>query len=77
MREVGLEEVEEYIMSRQNTVAQYIVTRTILYICEEAERHPGTWVSMWLWDQEVLKLTGAWAAEAREMGESEVEAESL
>ena len=36
--EVGLEEVETYIMWRQNLVAQYISTRTILDLCEDAEQ---------------------------------------
>ena len=45
MQEAGLEEVEEYITRRQNTIAQYIVTRPILDLCEESVRRPGTWVS--------------------------------
>ena len=36
--EVGLEEVETYIMWRQSLVAQYISMRTILDLCEDAEQ---------------------------------------
>ena len=34
MREVGLEEVWEYITQSQNTDVQYILTRTIMELCE-------------------------------------------
>ena len=44
MWEVGLEEVEEYIMQRQNTVIQYTVTQPVLDLCEEEVQQTGMWV---------------------------------
>ena len=43
--EAGMEKVEEYILRRHNTVAQYIATWLILDLCEEAVRRLGTRVS--------------------------------
>ena len=63
MREAGLEEVETYITQRQNTAAQYIATRPILDLCEEAERRPGAGVSKRWWEQVGINLAGARAAE--------------
>ena len=34
MWEVGLEEVEPFVMRRQNNDAQYIVTQPIMELCE-------------------------------------------
>ena len=42
MEEAGLKEVETYVSCRQNTVAQFIVTRTIMDLCLAAERRPGS-----------------------------------
>ena len=33
MKAVGLEEVEMYVLHRQNTITQYIATRPILELC--------------------------------------------
>ena len=38
---VGIDELNEYILRRQNTVAQYIIAFPILEICLEAERRTG------------------------------------
>ena len=57
--ESGLEEVEEYVLRRYNTVAQYIAMRSILDLCEEAVRKLGTQVSKRFWNQEGLDLDGA------------------
>ena len=54
MRESGLKEVETYIYSLQNTVANFIATSTIVDLCLEAERRPGPRAYMWWWDQECL-----------------------
>ena len=43
--EAGLEVLDNYVARRQNTVAQYIVTPTIMYLYMEAERFPGARVS--------------------------------
>ena len=37
----GLNDIWVYIVLEQNMVAQYIVTRTIMDLCLEAERNPG------------------------------------
>ena len=39
------------IANRQNTVAQYIVTRTLLDLCEWARAREGAKVPMRWWDQ--------------------------
>ena len=47
LRGALLEEVEESITQRQYTVAQYITTRPILDIYQEAVRQPGMQVVNW------------------------------
>ena len=44
--EVGFELMEIYIRRRQNTVAQYIATKSILDLFEAAERNHGAMVGM-------------------------------
>ena len=44
-REAGMVRIRTYITRRQNTVAQYIATRTILDLCEQATQQPGARVS--------------------------------
>ena len=41
IKEAGLEEVEAYFLRRQNVVAQYIVKRLNLYVCQEAVQRLG------------------------------------
>ena len=48
MLAAGLEEVETYVLRRQNIIAQYIVTCSVLELCLEVERSPGAWV-MRIW----------------------------
>ena len=60
--EVGLEEVEAYVLSRHNMAAQYITTQTILGLCEESVQRTVMWVSKRWWEQEGLDLEGARAA---------------
>ena len=79
MQETGFEEVEAYVLMRQNTAAECIAMRTILGLCEEMVRMPGTWVAKRWWGQEGLYLVGARAATAapEEEGRSEeIEGES-
>ena len=52
MQDLGSEEVEAYVLKRQNTAAQYIVTQPIIDLCEEAVQWPGTRVSKRWWEQE-------------------------
>ena len=47
MAGAGLQEVETYVSRRQNTEAQYIVTRPIMDLCLVAKRRPGPRVAMW------------------------------
>ena len=49
----------EYVLNRNNTVAQYIATRTILDLCKETVGRSGEWVARILWEQEGLDLAGA------------------
>ena len=55
----GMEEVEEYIMQRQNTVIQYNSTQPLLDQCEEEVQQTGMWVYEWWWYQEGLVLEKA------------------
>ena len=50
MEETGFEEMGAYVLRRQNTVAQYIATRPILYLREETVRRSGVWVSRIWWE---------------------------
>ena len=56
MTEVGLREVETYVLRRQNTAAHYIETRPILDICLAVEQQPGAHVTRQWWDQAGLDL---------------------
>ena len=58
MTEAVLQEVETYISRRQNTVAQFIVTRIIMNLCLAAERRPGSRVYRRLWEQDGLDVEG-------------------
>ena len=55
--------MEDYIWRRQNTVAQYIATRSLLDLCEGSERAPGVRVGMRWWEQAEIDLAGAREAE--------------
>ena len=59
MEEAGFEDMGAYVLKSQNTVVQYIATRTILYLCKKTVRRPGAWVARRWWYQEVLDLAGA------------------
>ena len=59
-------DVRKSIAKRQNTVAQYIVTRPLLDLCEEARAREGTRVPLRWWNQKGID----WEAEkARIEGE--------
>ena len=57
--EAGFETMEEYIWQRKNTAAQYIATRSILFLGAGMERTPGERVGIWWWDQADIDLAGA------------------
>ena len=50
------EEIRVYITRRRNTVAQYIVTRPILNLCEQSFWRPVAWLSWRWWEKEVLHI---------------------
>ena len=78
MREAGFEGIRKAVSRRQNTVAQYITTRPILYLCERAMQRVGERVSWRWWNQEVIDLKAAKEMAAEAMAtdwESESEAE--
>ena len=41
MEELGFEDIGAYILKRHNTVAQYIATRPIMYLCKKTVQRPG------------------------------------
>ena len=45
IQEAGFEDVEAYVLRRQNMFTQYIVMRTIVDLCEETLQMPVTWVA--------------------------------
>ena len=55
---VVLEEIGLYIASRQNTVAQYIMTRPIMDLCMASERNPGMRLSRRWWEHPALDILG-------------------
>ena len=57
--EAGLLTMEDYIRRSQKTVAQYIATRSLLYLCEGSERALGARLGIRWWEQVVLVLEGA------------------
>ena len=59
MREAGLTDIRKSIQNRQNTVAQYIVTRLLLDLCEGARAREGAEVPMRWWDQAGIDLETA------------------
>ena len=48
----------------QNAFAQCIATRSLLDLCETAERNQGACVGMWWWEQAGTEFTGARKTEA-------------
>ena len=64
MVEAGFEGIGEYITSRQNTGAQYIVMRPILDLCERSARRPGARVSKRWWERAGLDFEGSKKREA-------------
>ena len=54
-----------YVLSRQNMVGQYITMQSIMDLCKEMIRRPGTWVTKRWWEQEVIGLVVAQAELAK------------
>ena len=58
MAEARLQEGDTYVSRRQNTVAQFIVTRPIMDLCLAAERRPGSRVAKRWREQDIMDLDG-------------------
>ena len=58
MAEAVVQEVENYVAHRQNTVENFITKRPIMDLCLAALWRPGSWVSNMWWEQEGIYLEG-------------------
>ena len=66
---VGLDNIGVYIKFHHNTVAQYIVTCPVVYLCLAAERRPVMQLSRRWWEKPAMNILGIRAGyEAAEMG---------
>ena len=72
MKEAGLTDVRTSINRRQNTVMQYISTRTFLDLCKGAKQREGAWVTMILWAQTVIEWEKAKARVTETESDSEL-----
>ena len=68
MAEWVLQEVDTYISCRQNTVAQFILTRPIMDLFMAAQRRPGSRVAKRWWEQGGMRMADQ-EAERTEGGE--------
>ena len=80
MNEAGFTDVRTSINRKQNTVAQYITTRSLLHLCKGATQREGARVTMRWWDQngidwEKAKARGA-ETESDSKSETEMEGEA-
>ena len=64
------------IIRKQNTAAQYIPTRPILDLCEQATQRPGVRVSRRWWEQTGIYLNGAREKAVAAAAEAETKSES-
>ena len=64
MEKAEFEEIGEYVLNSQNLFAQYIATRPIMDLCEEAVRMTGEGVANIWWDQKGLYIVEAIATAA-------------
>ena len=72
MKETGFKEIRKSITNRQNMVAQYIVTRPLLDLCEGAKQRGGTRVSRRWWYQKCIDWETVKARVAETDSESEI-----
>ena len=72
------EGISKSVTRRQNTVAQYISTRTILNLCDRSTWRPEARVSKLWWGQYGIDMEGAKKREAETtmISESELEEEA-
>ena len=76
MKETVMVGIRTSILRRQNKFAQYIATRPILELCEQATRRTGAQVSLKWWEQTSIDLKGAREKVAAPAAETETESES-
>ena len=79
LKDAGVVRARKSVLWRQNTVAQFIVTRPILGLCEVAERRRGTRVPQRWWDQSGIDWSLARekaAAAAAQAGSNAAESET-
>ncbi len=53
MEECGLHTIGEYIQKRRDTIAAYVVERSIFRNCMDSERKQGSVPRKWWWEQEM------------------------
>ena len=73
MKEAGFTDVRISITRRQNTVAQFIATRSLLDLCEGTTQRGGARVTMRWWDHKGIDWEKAKARGAATESESESE----
>ena len=64
MKEAGITYVQTSINRRQNTVAQYIATQSLLDLCKGATQKEGARVTLRCWEQKGIYWEKAKAREA-------------
>ena len=59
MSEAGFEDIGTYFTRKQNTVSRYIVTLSIMYLCDWSTWKQGVWVSQRWWEKDGFDLERA------------------
>ena len=75
MKEMGMVGIQTSILLRQNMVAQFIATRPILDLCEQATQRTGAQVYRKWWEHTGIDLEGAREKAAAAAAEPETEAD--
>ena len=75
IKEAGFKEIRTSITNRQNTVAQYIVMRPLLDLCEGFKQRGGARVTRRWWDQKGIDWETAKTRVAETDSESEIDTE--
>ena len=66
--------IQTSIFRAHNTFAQFIATRPILDLCEQATWWSGARVAWRWWEQKGMDLKGAWEKAAAALAETEMKA---
>ena len=75
MKEAGFKDIRTSINTGQNTVAQYIATRTLMDLCEGTNQIGGARVARRWWDQKGINWEKAKSSGAEAESESEIDME--